>query len=216
MRARATRPVLAALMMLACALALQAQRRAPHKAATPAAALGPGTYVVFITSKGSFTAQLFPQQAPKAVGNFIALAEGKQPYRSPLTNMLSSAPFYTGLLFFRTIPGSMIQTGDLLNDGTGTLGYQLPLEKNGLKFDRPGRMALAQVAGDASSRGAQIFFTLEPVPTLDKEGFLIIGQIVRGLDVAKAISLGPRKKGYTDEPEYPAVLRNVRIEVRSK
>ncbi|MGH9412274.1 MAG: peptidylprolyl isomerase [Terriglobales bacterium] len=199
---------------LACALTLSAQKHAAHKKAAPPAKLGPGTYAVFVTSKGSFTAQLYPRQAPKAVANFVALAEGKQPYKNPLTNALSMAPFYKNLLFFRTIPGYMIQTGDLLNDGTGSLGYQLPLEKNSLRFDQAGRMALAQIPGDTSSRGAEIFFTLEPVPQLDKEGFLVIGQIVRGLDIAKAISMGPRKPGHQDEPRYPPILHNVTIEVR--
>lgn len=209
------RTVVTVFAALACALTLSAQRHtAAKKHATPVR-LGPGTYAIFLTSKGSFTAQLYPKEAPKAVANFVALTEGKQPYKNPLTGLLSSAPFYHNLLFFRTIPGYMIQTGDLLNDGTGSLGYQLPFEKNSLTFSQAGRMALAQIPGDTTSRGAEIFFTLEPVPQLDKEGFLIIGQIVEGMEVAKALSTGPRKTGYSDRPQYPPILRNVRIEIRN-
>lgn len=209
------RTAVALFAVFACALTLSAQHRPAAKKAAAPVRLGPGTYAVFLTSKGSFTAQLYPKEAPKAVANFVALAEGKQPYKNPLTGTLSSAPFYRNLLFFRTIPGYMIQTGDLLNDGTGTTGYQLPFEKNNLTFNEAGRMALAQIPGDTTSRGAEIFFTLEPVPQLDKEGFLIIGQIVEGMDVAKALSTGPRKAGYKDRPQYPPILRDVKIEVKN-
>jgi peptidyl-prolyl cis-trans isomerase A (cyclophilin A) len=211
------RPLAAAALALACALTLTAQHKPAAKAAPKHAAaqgkLGPGTYAVFHTSKGAFVAQLFPKDAPKAVANFIALVEGKQPYKDPSTGGLSMAPLYNGLLFFRTIPGYMIQTGDPLNNGQGNLGYTLPYEKNNLSFNVAGRMALAQVQGDPSTRNSQIFFTLKPVPAMDKEGFLIIGQIVRGLNVAEALSQGPRKGGASDLPAYPNMLQSVSIQV---
>ncbi|HET9784569.1 MAG TPA: peptidylprolyl isomerase [Terriglobales bacterium] len=217
MRTTLPRIVTAAALALACSLSLSAQKTAPTKTPAKAAAapakLGPGTYAVFNTSKGSFKAQLFPKDAPKAVANFVALAEGKQPYKDPRMGTLSMAPLYQSLLFFRTIPGYLIQTGDPLNNGTGKLGYTLPFEKNSLKFDQPGRMALAQVPGDASSRGSQVFFTLKPVPALDSGGYLIIGQIVDGLDVAQALSEGARKNGAQDIPQYPNILQSVKIQV---
>lgn len=191
-----------ALITLFSAAALAAQ----------GAKLAPGEYATFVTSKGTFVAQLYPDKAPKAVANFVALAEGKRPYRNPATGGLSSAPLYEGLLFFRTQPGAFIQVGDPLNTGTGNLGYTLPFEKNDLKFDRPGRMALAQSPGDPTSRGAQVFFTLRALPEYNAEGFLIIGQIVRGLDVAVALSQGPRQAGSTDLPRYPNTLRHVIIQ----
>ncbi len=210
------RPLAAAMLALACALTLAAQHKPAAKTAAHAAApakLGPGTYADFHTNKGMFVVQLFPSAAPKAVANFVNLAEGKQPYKDPSTGGLSMAPLYNGLLFFRTIPGYMIQTGDPLNNGEGSLGYTLPYEKNNLRFNQAGRMALAQVGNDPSSRGSQIFFTLKPVPALDQQGYLIIGQIVRGLDVAQALSEGPRKGGANDLPAYPNILQSVSIQV---
>ena len=53
----------------------------------------------------------------------------------------------------------------------------------------------------------------KPVPALDNGGYLIIGQIVDGLDVAQALSEGPRKSGAQDIPQYPNILRNVKIQV---
>jgi cyclophilin family peptidyl-prolyl cis-trans isomerase len=174
--------------------------------------LPPGEYATFVTNKGTFVAQLYPDKAPQAVANFVALAEGKRPYKDPTTGGLSSAPLYAGLLFFRTQPGAFIQVGDPLNTGTGSLGYTLPFEKNDLKFDRPGRMALAQSPGDPTSRGSQIFFTLKALPEYNADGFLIVGQIVRGLNVAIALSQGPRRAGTSDIPRYPNTLKHVTIQ----
>ncbi|HUX67666.1 MAG TPA: peptidylprolyl isomerase [Terriglobales bacterium] len=219
MRHHLPRTLAIAALTLLCAASLAAQHKPAAKAAAKAPAkpagpvkLGPGLYATFDTSKGKFIAQLYPQWAPKAVANFVGLAEGTRPYKDPRLGTLSTSKLYEGLLFFRTIPDYMLQTGDLLNNGQGSLGYTIPFEKNSLKFDQPGRMALAQAPGDPTSRGAQVFFTLKPVPTLDKQGYLIIGQIVAGMDVAKALSEGPRKGGASDIPEYPPILRHVTIQ----
>jgi|SRR6185312_2812937 len=186
--------------------------KAPAHSAASSAKLGPGEYATFVTNKGTIVVQLFPKEAPKSVANFVELAEGKHPYKDPMTGSLSMHKLYEGLLFFRSVPDYMIQTGDPLNNGTGRLGYTIPFEKNNLKFDQPGRMALAQVLGDDTSRGSQVFFTLKPVPTFDKQGFLIIGQIVQGLDVADELSQGPRKGGASDIPQFPNILQHVTIQ----
>jgi len=191
-------------LMLALGLGVAAQKAAPAK-------LPPGEYATFVTNKGTFVAELYPKLAPKAVANFVELAEGKRPYKDPSTGGLSMAKLYAGLLFFRTQPGVFLQVGDPTNSGTGSLGYTLPFEKNDLKFDRPGRMALAQSPGDPTSRGAQIFFTLKALPEYNADGFLIIGQIVRGLPVAIALSQGPRQAGTRDRPQFPNTLKSVTI-----
>ncbi|MGH3183652.1 MAG: peptidylprolyl isomerase, partial [Streptosporangiaceae bacterium] len=212
------RPLAAAALALACALALPAQQAAQQKAApNPAppkavaapAKLGPGVYATFETSKGKFVAQLFAKDAPQTVATFIGLAQGTKPYKDPLMGNISMAKLYDGLLFFRTIRDYMIQTGDPLNNGRGTLGFTIPVEKNNLSFDQAGRMAMAQVPDDPTSRGSQVFFTVQPAPVLDGKGYLIIGQVVEGMDVVKALSEGPRRGGATDLPLYPNVLRHV-------
>lgn len=217
MRLPSSRPLALAVLCLAgTTVSLSAQRPAAKAAAKPAAAapakLGPGTYAIFDTSKGKFTAVLYAKEAPKSVANFIALAEGKHVYKDPRLGSLSTSKVYDGLLFFRTIPGFMLQTGDLLNNGEGRLGYTIPWEKNALKFDQPGRMALAQAPGDPASRGSQIFFALKAEPALDNQDYLVIGQIVSGLDVADALSEGPRKNGASDLPAYPNILNHVTIQ----
>ena len=194
-------------LIAATAAGLSAQSKA-----TGTQGLGPGEYATFYTNKGMFVAQLFPKDAPKSVANFVQLAQGQHPYKNPLTGGLSMDKLYDGLLFFRTVPDYLLQTGDPLNNGTGRLGYSIPYEKNALKFDTAGRMALAQVPGDPTSRGSQIFFLLKPAPFMDNHGYLIIGQIVRGLDVAVALSQGPRRGGARDLPAHPNILNKVTIE----
>ena len=72
-----------------------------------------GTYARFETSMGNFAIELFEEQVPKTVGNFIQLAEKK---------------FYDGVIFHRVIDGFMIQGGDPTGTGRGGPGYQFPDE----------------------------------------------------------------------------------------
>ena len=68
-----------------------------------------GTFAHVETSMGNFTIELFEQQAPNTVGNFVKLAESK---------------FYNGVIFHRVIDGFMIQGGDPTGTGRGGPGYQ--------------------------------------------------------------------------------------------
>src|ERR1700722_4321644 len=73
--------------------------------ATPAALIHPnGPTVVMDTSMGRVTCQFFQKQAPKAVENFIALAQGKKDWVDPNTQKkMHNKPFYDGTTFHRVI-----------------------------------------------------------------------------------------------------------------
>lgn len=199
--------LLAILLVLALPAAAQ-HHRATHTthAATP---LPHGLYATFITGKGKIVVQLFPNDAPKTVKNFVDLAQGKKPFRDPLTGMVSTRNFYDGQLFYRVIPGQIIQTGDPSNSGAGNVGFTIPAESNHLKFDRAGRLSMAQADGDSASRSTQIFLTLMPDPQLDRQHFIIFGQVVGGLNVARAISEGPHRG---EHPLRAVTLQKVVIE----
>src|ERR1035441_6437390 len=83
-------------------------------AATAAAMTHPnGPTVVMDTSMGRITCQFFQRQAPKAVANFIALAEGARDWTDPVTHVRHHGkPLYNGTIFHRVIPGFMIQGGE--------------------------------------------------------------------------------------------------------
>lgn len=169
----------------------------------------PGNYTADIqTDLGTITVQLFPQQAPLAVGNFIGLAEGTQKWRDPRNGQIeTNRPFYNGLIFHRVIPGFMIQGGDAMGDGTGDGGYVFPDEVTpDLTFDRPGRLAMANRGPDTN--GTQFFITVAPYPSLNGH-YTIFGQVTSGQDVANAISNVPRNSN--DRPLTPIHILKVTI-----
>src|SRR6516165_10026271 len=87
--------------------------------ATAAALIHPnGPTVVMDTSMGRITCQFFQKQAPKAVANFIGLAQGTRGWTDPASKRpMVHKPLYDGTIFHRVIPDFMIQGGD--PTGTG-------------------------------------------------------------------------------------------------
>jgi peptidyl-prolyl cis-trans isomerase A (cyclophilin A) len=83
-----------------------------------------GPTVVMDTSMGRITCQFYQRQAPKAVANFIALAEGTKDWTDPATQKKQhNKPYYDGTIFHRVIPEFMIQGGDPTGTGMGDPGY---------------------------------------------------------------------------------------------
>src|SRR6202453_2644727 len=79
--------------------------------ATAAATIQPnGPTVIMDTSMGRITCQFFQKQAPKAVANFIGLAEGTKDWTDPATKKVERhKPYYDNTIFHRVIPQFMIQ-----------------------------------------------------------------------------------------------------------
>ncbi|MCJ7758011.1 MAG: peptidylprolyl isomerase, partial [Gillisia sp.] len=69
-----------------------------------------GLYAEFNTNKGSFVAELYFQETPITVANFVSLAEGKT--HKMLDSAFQKKKFYDGLIFHRVIKDFMIQGGD--------------------------------------------------------------------------------------------------------
>lgn len=173
---------------------------------TPAA---PGNYTADIqTDLGTITVQLFPQQAPLAVGNFIGLAEGTQAWRDPASGQVEAhRRFYDGLIFHRVIPQFMIQGGDHLGTGTGDGGYAFANETTpALTFDRPGRLGMANAG--PNTNGTQFFITVAPYPA-GNGNYTIFGQVIQGQNVADAISQVPRDSN--DKPLTPVHIVKVTV-----
>lgn len=80
--------------------------------------------VVITTNLGAITVELFADEAPETVANFIGLAEGTKPFTDPKTGMEAKRPFYDGLIFHRVIAGFMIQGGCPLGQGNSGPGYK--------------------------------------------------------------------------------------------
>jgi peptidyl-prolyl cis-trans isomerase A (cyclophilin A) len=146
----------------------------------------PGLYAIFDTTQGEFIIELFNERAPKTVGNFVNLVQGKQDWQHPVTGeVMKDKRFYDGLTFHRVIEKFMIQGGDPAGTGVGGPGYTIKDEfGKGLRHNRPGILSMANRGPDTGS--SQFFITLAPVPHLDGI-HAIFGQVYKGMNVVRRI-----------------------------
>lgn len=168
----------------------------------------PGLYAVFETTMGRIVCRLLEEKAPVTVENFVELARGSKKWHNAAEREWEQRPYYNGLTFHRVIPDFMIQGGDYMGNGTGSVGYTFEDEfAPGLVFDRPGLLAMANAG--PNTNGAQFFITVAATPWLDKK-HSIFGAVVDGLPVVEAISKVPRDNG--DRPRTPVVIEKIEIE----
>jgi len=173
--------------------------------ANEAPKLAPGLYAHINTSAGEITAQLFEKETPVTVRTFIGLARGTQPWLDPKTRMPVKRPLFENLIFHRVIPDFMIQTGDPTGTGAYDCGFRLPDEfVASLKFDRPGRLAMAN-AGPGTA-DCQFFITDGKYPEGNGK-YAIFGQVVDGQPVVAKISHVIRDDH--DRPNIPTHLINI-------
>ena len=160
------------------------------------------------TSMGTIVCELYPNESPKTVENFVGLAEGTKEWKDPKTGETVTRSLYEGSIFHRVIPDFMIQGGDPLGSGTGGPGYKFEDEvTSGLKFNRPGRLAMAN--SGPNTNGSQFFITHVPTSWLDGK-HTIFGQVVEGQDVV--IAIGNVPQGPNNSPQTQVVLNTVTIE----
>nr|WP_246326464.1 peptidylprolyl isomerase [Actinomycetospora corticicola] len=161
------------------------------------------------TSNGDITVNLFPDQAPKTVSNFVGLATGEGQYSEPNAKGSSSGPFYDGTIFHRVIAGFMLQTGDPTGTGRGGPGYKFGDEFHpDLRFDRPYLLAMAN-AGPGTN-GSQFFITVAPTTWLNRK-HTIFGEVAdqASRDVVDSIAATPTGPG--DRPTSDIVIESVEI-----
>ncbi|MCS6816570.1 MAG: peptidylprolyl isomerase [Blastocatellia bacterium] len=195
------------MMSFALALVLVSGVWGQQRPSAPARR-APGLYAIFETSMGRIVCRLFEQETPKTVANFVGLAEGTKEHLSPRTGRKIKKRFYDGLMFHRVIPNFIIQSGDPTATGRYTPGYTFEDEiRPNLKFDKPGRLAMANRG--PNTNGSQFFITVAPAPHLNGK-HTIFGEVVEGLDVARRIANVPRDA--TDKPINPVLIQKVIIE----
>jgi len=161
------------------------------------------------TNHGDIVIELFADQAPKTVANFVGLAEGTKEYRDPTTGGQTTGKFYDGLTFHRVIDGFMIQGGCPLGTGTGGPGYSFADEFHPeLAFDRPYLLAMAN-AGPGTN-GSQFFITVTRTPHLNRR-HTIFGE-VKDEASRKVVDAIATTRTRMDRPVEPVVMESVTIE----
>jgi peptidyl-prolyl cis-trans isomerase A (cyclophilin A) len=155
------------------------------------------------TNFGVIRAELFEDDAPNTVANFVELAE---------------KGVYDGTKFHRVIDSFMIQGGDPLskdddiqNDGTGGPGYEFADEFSSRKHDGAGVFSMAN--SGPGTNGSQFFITLGATPHLDGR-HSVFGRVVEGMDVVKAIGTTPttgRGGSPANRPKKDVVLEKVTV-----
>ncbi|MCX6415232.1 MAG: peptidylprolyl isomerase [Actinobacteria bacterium] len=161
------------------------------------------------TTLGDIKINLFQDQAPKTVRNFVGLADGSKEWTHPKTNSKTNEPLYDGTIFHRVIPGFMIQGGDPLGTGTGGPGYRFEDEFHGeLTFDRPYLLAMAN--SGPGTNGSQFFITVAPTAWLNRK-HSIFGEVAdqESRDIVDAIAAVPT--GGQDRPKENVVINSVTI-----
>ena len=162
---------------------------------------------VLKTNRGDITIDLFPNQAPETVANFVGLAEGTKDYRDDAGR--SGQRYYDGLVFHRVIEGFMIQGGCPKGTGTGGPGYTFKDEPHPeLVFDRPYLLAMAN-AGPGTN-GSQFFITTAPATWLNFK-HTIFGEVADQASRAVVDAIGTTPTGAGDRPVDPVVIESVEV-----
>lgn len=156
---------------------------------------------------GQLVARLFEKESPITVKNFVDLALGRKSWLDPKTRKLARRPFYNGLTFHRVIPGFMIQGGDPLGNGSGSIATIQDEYHPSLSFNRAGLFAMAN-SGVPNDGSCQFFITERPTPHLEGK-HPIFGELVEGLELAA--SLARVARGLNDKPTEPIVMTKVAI-----
>ena len=126
---------------------------------------------VVTTSRGSFTIELLPSEAPLTVDNFVQLAQRN---------------YFQGVTIHRVVPNFVIQDGDPRGDGNGGPGYTIRCEINQVPYDRA---VLGMALSGKDTGGSQWFVTHAPQPHLDG-GYTVFGRVIAGMDVVDKIARG--------------------------
>jgi cyclophilin family peptidyl-prolyl cis-trans isomerase len=130
--------------------------------------------VKLTTTKGDVVIELFENEAPQAVANFLTLVKDG---------------FYDGLTFHRVLPAFMAQGGDPDGNGSGGPGYSIKCEcyKPDYRHHFRGSLSMAHAGRDTG--GSQFFLTFVPTSFLDGK-HTVFGRVVEGMENASSIKRG--------------------------
>ena len=148
--------------------------------------------VLLKTNRGDIEIELFENEAPNTVANFISLVE---------------KGFYDGLTFHRVLPGFMAQGGCPNGTGTGGPGYSIPCEcyQENHRLHFRGSLSMAHAGRDTG--GSQFFLTFRPTEQLDGK-HTVFGRVIKGMDVLPQIQ---RRNPENPNPPTPDKIIEAKV-----
>jgi cyclophilin family peptidyl-prolyl cis-trans isomerase len=161
--------------------------------------------VVFETSQGNFTVELYPEKAPKTVANFLQYVKDG---------------FYENTIFHRVMNNFMIQGGGFERDLTekNTRAPIVNESNNGL-LNEPGTIAMARTM-DPNSATAQFFVNLVDnqflnytSPDPEQIGYCVFGKVTSGFEVIQKIGHMPTAfvGRFENVPTKPITIKSVKL-----
>ncbi len=121
------------------------------------------------TSMGAFECELFEDDAPLTVANFVGLARGTRPwYDKKSDTWREGEPYYADMVWHRVMVDFMAQTGDRSGSGSGGAGYVILDEIEPKKLRHKWKGSLSMANSEKPNTGtSQFFVTVKPTPHLD-------------------------------------------------
>jgi cyclophilin family peptidyl-prolyl cis-trans isomerase len=141
------------------------------------------------TTKGDIVLELFENEAPETVGNFISLVE---------------QGFYNGLTFHRVLKNFMAQGGDPKGDGSGGPGYHIYCECYRPDYRRHFQGSLSMAHAGRDTGGSQFFLTFRPTPHLNGK-HTCFGRVIEGMEVLS--KLQRRDPNASNPPAPDAIIK---------
>ena len=143
------------------------------------------------TTKGDIIIELFENEAPNTVANFVSLVE---------------KGYYDGIAFHRVLPGFMAQGGDPTGTGGGGPGYRIRCECHQDKIRRHFTGSLSMAHAGRDTGGSQFFITFRPTAHLNG-GHTVFGRVIEGLDLLSELQrVDPSQRSVTP-PNRDAIIK---------
>ena len=127
--------------------------------------------VKMTTSKGEVVIELFENEAPDTVGNFVSLVE---------------VGFYDNKKFHRVLKNFVAQTGCPKGDGTGDAGYSIYCECAKADYRKHFRGSLSMAHAGPDTGGSQFFITFRATPNLNGK-HTVFGRVIKGFDTLEKL-----------------------------
>ena len=154
------------------------------------------------TNHGAIKINLFGNEAPVTVKNFVDLASGEK----------TGKPFYNGVIFHRIIAGFMIQGGDPTGTGRGGPGYDFDDEPHPERhFNEPYMLAMANAGkkfDGSGTNGSQFFITVAPTQYLHGK-HTVFGEVADEESRKVVDKIASVSTDHNDKPHEDVVIESI-------